>query len=242
MEQPLSLQAISLWAAKDPRLNAVLDAPVAQTFDRLARIVQNRPTLQHLVKGHGCRTLREALTHPSADGCLNEELTGARRSAFLSVIASWLRTQAQPSEGDASRMSMEVVAPVVGVPPPPLDVASLRVWATQYDVLERLDDPAMVLKSRLYPEAQPLLYGDGSGALRVADFLKPPPINRGSRRSGNQVYYDMVGVAARNYLLEVARARSAQMAARRALEARTQVPTEPTLHALFVRLQTVPII
>ncbi len=237
MEQPLSLQAISLWAAKNPSLNAVLDAPVAQTFDRLARLVQNRSTLQHLVKGHRCRTLREALTHPSADVCMNEELTGARRSAFVSVIASWLRTQAQLSEGDAPGMSMEVVAPVVGVPPPPLDVAGLRVWATRHGVLERLDDPATVLQSRVYTEAQPLLFGDGSGTSRVADVLKPPPSSRASRGYGIRAYYDVVGVAARNYLLEVARARSAQMEARRALEARAQVPTEPALHALFARLQ-----
>ena len=238
VEQPLSLQAVSLWAAKSPSLNAVLDAPVAQTFDRLARIVQNRSTLQHLVKGHRCRTLREALTHPSADVCLNKQLTGARRSAFVSVIASWLSTQVQPPEGNASRMSTEVVAPVVGVPSPPFDMAGLRVWATHHDVLERLDDPATVLQSRVYPEAQPLLFGDGSGTPRVADFLKPPPSSRTSRGYGVRAYYDMAGVAARNYLLEVARARSAQMEARRALEARAQVPTEPTLHALFVRLQT----
>jgi superfamily II DNA or RNA helicase len=222
VQHAVTLHSIVRWADK-AGLGRTIDAPIKQIWSDLAASVRDEAMLQHLVVEHEAKTLREALEHPAAETCLADGISSpSERAAFRTEILGWL----------AARTG---AAPIATIPFPPADETALRSWATAHGVLDRLDDPAIVLSHRVRVDLRFLAQRPG-GMPTVGELASIP--ERSSKRAhvgvgGNTILVE----AARAYLHDVARAIKAAAAAKQALDARAKPPEEPPLRALLTRLE-----
>ena len=214
-----TLRDLRRWAYKEG-YQSLLEEPVEGYFSSLEAAVRDKKMLRHLVREHECRTLGEALDHPSGDPCLRERPVDAR-SELLVSIARWIADRA---------------AGVPAIPPPPPDVGKIRAWAAQHGVIERLEDPVTVLAPRVAPGLRPLLLY-GTHKPRIEHLLAGTArlLGIGPTRHQEWQANELVRTA-RRYLHDAANGVARQAAQRRALDARAVAPTEPALRGIFERL------
>jgi superfamily II DNA or RNA helicase len=248
MGAPSTLDELGRWA-KHPAIRSLVSRPWPSLLGELQLDEADAKVFTKLCTYGAVRCLGDLLRSRSADKLLASIVQPARALEVVSALhhavcrlaqlapeddgpppASARSSPAPPTPAAPPRPAAPVALPVAPVPTHP---AEARRWAELHGVVDRLADPASVLRAAVYEDGATLI-GRTIGDLLVAP-ISPRKLTPAQRRDAWAA--EQLATAARAWLFEVARLRAVVLTRREELAKRAAPPSEPALAALVARLQ-----